>query len=276
MSDKTGIEGAPNQSNIVALCKPCRTKRDAAADWVEMQGGLDEVKHHYAFVVEQMASRLGVERVEDEPEHVTVGKIIDELDKRLMPPDMEWMRFGDGKRVEFGDSWLDGVGDPHVLHAVEFRDREAAEMGARVIMRGRTYSNDDSIEYNLWPGARVKRPEPEVRGSDGLPIKAGETVYHFFSGNKYTVKCIVGKDLFFEECPSGLCDPSAYTHTQPETQQRIDDDATRDPTTYCNDVLGWDAHNVVRYSDDAAQIEAMVFDLLRRQRELDAKTTGGE
>lgn len=52
---RMAIDGAPEQSNIVALCKPCRTKRDAAADWVEQQGGLDEVKHHYAFVVERIA-----------------------------------------------------------------------------------------------------------------------------------------------------------------------------------------------------------------------------
>lgn len=312
-------------ASVEAHARQC--ERDKAADWVEQQGGLavvDDYPKMDGFVA-RLATDLGVsddvgcgDDLRDAVMDViseyreTLVKIgcklgyengdlpvlpellLGELDKRLMPPDMEWMRFGDGKRVEFGDSWLDGLGDPHVLHAVEFRDREAAEMGARVIMRGRTYSNDDSIEYNLWPGERVKRPEPEVRGSDGLPIVEGDTVYlddehagmaggsggefallGIDQGSDLTVSRIAdGKVRLVEYC--ALCPASWLTHTPPDSQERIEDDATRDPTTYCNDVLGWDAHKVVRYSDDAAQIEAMVFDLLRRQRELDAKTMGGE
>lgn len=45
-SIRKAIDGAPEQSNIVALCKPCRTNRDAAADWVEQQGGLDVVRDY--------------------------------------------------------------------------------------------------------------------------------------------------------------------------------------------------------------------------------------
>lgn len=61
-----------------------------------------------------------------------------------------------------------------------------------------------------------------------------------------------------------------------DTQERIDDDATLVPSAYCDEVLGWDADDIVIRTDYAAKNEAMIADLLRRQRELDAKTMGGE
>ena len=60
---------------------------------------------------------------------------------------------------------------------------------------------------------------------------------------------------------------SEYTHTPPETQERIDDDATMPPAEYCA-VRGIDLGDD---PDRATATEAMV----RRQRELD-KRTGGE
>ena len=201
--------------------------------------------------------------------------LLGELDKRLMPPGMEWLRFGDGERVEFGDAWLDGVGDPHVLHAVEFLDEKAALMGARVIMRGRTYSNDDSIEYNLWPGERVKRPEPEVLGADGLPIKVGDTVYTP-AGTKMTVRNITG-DMVSAGIPTSDRAHAHMlarflTHTTPDTNERIDDDASMPPRRYYAAKIGHD----VGLKDDEEVFTAVALDLLRRQRELDAKTMGGD
>ncbi|WP_101723087.1 hypothetical protein [Eggerthella timonensis] len=222
---------------------------------------------------DQVAGMLGIDAgsMADEVQDA----IMAELDKRLMPPGMEWMRFGDGERVEFGDAWLDGVGDPHVLHAVEFLDEKAALMGARVIMRGRTYSNDDSIEYNLWPGERVKRPEPEVLGADGLPIKVGDTVYTP-AGTKMTVRNITG-DMVSAGIPTSDRAHAHMlarflTHTTPDTNERIDKDASMPPRRYYADKIGHD----VGLKDDEEVFAAVALDLLRRQRELDAKTMGGD
>lgn len=237
---RKAVEGAPKQGNIVALCKPCRTKHDAAADWVEQQGGLDVVQDYSRMdeFVAKLANDLGVS------DDIGCGDdirsaISEELDKRLMPQGCEWPRDRDGKRIKFGEEWLDGAGKPHTLHCVEFRC-----MGANVIMG---WPDGDSISYNLWPGERVKRPEPDVLGADGLPIKAGETVYALQGEDPLIVSGYDGEFLKIKS--GGLLRADYATHTPPDTQKRIDDDANE------------------------AEFR---LDLLRRQRKLDAKTMGGE
>lgn len=56
----------------------------------------------------------------------------------------------------------------------------------------------------------------------------------------------------------------------PDSQERIDDDATMSPHAYCKKVLGWDDYKR-RAADFEEKITAMNKDLLRRQRELDAR-----
>lgn len=270
---RMAIDGAPEQSNIVALCKPCRTKRDAAADWVEQQGGLDEVKHHYAFVVERIAERVGVERGSDEPEHVTIGKVIEELDKRLMPHGMEWPRFEDGERVP-----LDYVESPMWAISYETTTPSSSWWCTGVEMRKRgevvIHASDgdrDAATISLKRGQRVKRTEPEVLGADGLPIKVGETVYALQGEGPLTVSGYDGEFLKIES--GGLLRTDYAAHTPPETQARINSDAKLKPVPYVRDVLkreNWD-----RVTERQAYL-FMVADLLHRQRELDAKTMGGE
>lgn len=163
---------------------------------------------------------------------------------------------------------------------------------------------EDETSPKLWDvqfGAkseRVKRPAPEVLGADGKPIKDGETVwldeahsrcagsYGFEDGNKYSLCGIERQEMLTVEdahievdgreyvrvCTCGAwCHASWLTHTPPETQERIDDDATLSPREYYNAHIGHD----VGLKDDEEVAVAMVHDLLRRQRELD-KRTGGE
>lgn len=123
----------------------------------------------------------------------------------------------------------------------------------------------------------IKRPVPEALGADGLPIKVGETAYDTKTGIEIVVSRIAkdeGDNVIV--CASGdICelqfDPRHITHTHPDTQERIDADATRDPRAYYNDHIG---HNV-GLVDDAGVYEAVMAHLLKRQRELD-KRTGGE
>lgn len=162
---------------------------------------------------------------------------------------------------------------------------------------------EDETSPKLWDvqfGAkseRVKRPA-EVLGADGKPIKDGETVwldeahsrcagsYGFEDGNKYSLCGIERQEMLTVEdahievdgreyvrvCTCGAwCHASWLTHTPPETQERIDDDATLSPREYYNAHIGHD----VGLRDDEEVAVAMVRDLLRRQRELD-KRTGGE
>lgn len=144
-----------------------------------------------------------------------------------------------------------------------------------------------------------KRPAPEALGADGKPIVEGETVwldeahsrcagsYGFEDGNKYSLCGIERQEMLTVEdahievdgreyvrvCTCGAwCHASWLTHTPPETQERIDDDATLSPREYYNAHIGHD----VGLKDDEEVAVAMVHDLLRRQRELDKRTGGAE
>ena len=129
----------------------------------------------------------------------------------------------------------------------------------------------------LLDGERVKRPAPEVLGADGKPIVEGETVYPtygFYAGTSGKVVSVEHQDNVRVElcCSTERFDGCYITHTPPDTQQKIDDDATMPPAEYCA-VRGIDLGDD---PDRATATEAMVRDLLRRQRELDKRTGGAE
>lgn len=246
---RKAVEGAPKQGNIVALCKPCRTKREAAADWVEQQGGLDVVQDYSRMdkFVAKLANDLGVS------DDIDIGcgddlrsAISEELDKRLMPPGMTWPRFEDGKRIVFGDKCrLGHVHDEPV---------DIDVFGFMFVENDIHLLDDISEEYQLSLQAApdsfdtpYERPEPEVLGADGLPIKVGETVYALQGEDPLIVSGYDGEFLKIKS--GGLLRADYATHTPPDTQKRIDDDANE------------------------AEFR---LDLLRRQRELDARTMGGE
>ena len=130
-----------------------------------------------------------------------------------------------------------------------------------------------SIDYAA--GERVKRPAPEALGADGMPIKAGETVWGILSGIEGTVSSMNDDSTAYVKWDDGRWSPCIdccnLTHTPPETQERIDDDATMPPAEYCA-VRGIDLGDD---PDREAATTTMVRDLLLRQRELD-KLTGGE
>lgn len=151
------------------------------------------------------------------------------------------------------------------------------------VIRGMTYTGtldaicNRIIELIEHGGERVKRPEPEVFGADGKPIRKGETVYDVATGYSYTV---FGLPPFnngpvrlngYRNSAISSCN---LTHTRPETQKLIDNQSKMHPLAYCRYVLKWDGEDVKR-TDDIDCGRAMVADLLRRQRELDAKTMGG-
>lgn len=65
--------------------------------------------------------------------------------------------------------------------------------------------------------------------------------------------------------------PQLIDHTPPDTQERIDGDATMPPRAYYAKRIGHD----VGLKDDAECTEAMVRHLLNRQRKLDGRMMGG-
>lgn len=203
-----------------------------------------------------------------------------------------WPRFEDGELVKIEDEFSNGDCQRDFVAGIEFN-----EGGVSVdAMFGKS--------INLNPGERVEHPEPEVLDADGVPIKQDDTVYiidascnclnGFESGDECTVISIAASELYSIMVRkntvdgftlTGYAELSNLTHTKPEppdTQERIDADARKEYFDYwgcrggiCREcpamVGGLKPHERL---GAATCSSAQAVDLLRRQRELDAK--GGE
>lgn len=192
--------------------------------------------------------------------------------------------FEDGEPVQLGDTVVDKLRGEmlvtrmcHVGKGVYFN--ESHNPWGKKLRKTR-------IAYA--PGERVERPEPKVLDADGAPIVVGDKVwilpgkhcetfplYGYKSGVEYTVSenesashkengriCITGGD-----CTCGYPMPEQVTHREPDTQERIDDDATMPPRSYYAKRIGHD----VGLKDDEEVWTAVTAHLLRRQRELDGR-----
>ena len=192
-------------------------------------------------------------------------------------------RFDDGEPVQFGDDTdeLDGV-----EKFIFLRNGGCCQM-----------QDADGNICNVFRGKRVKRRAPEVLGADGKPIMVGDTVYGVNNGHRYTVmglpvpsnETVYNSNddrlhLIHDESGLDAIFPaSTLTHTHPDTQQKIDDDALKTFQEYwkcvanvceeCPSMLG--GRKPTDYYECAGCLAAQKLDLLRRQRELD-KRTGGD
>lgn len=196
-------------------------------------------------------------------------------------------RFEDGEPVQFGELVSSNLFGAVKVSAIEF-----TEDGTHVKDEP---DGDWSTSLEVTT-SRLKRPAPEVLGADGLPIKSGEIVWLTDEGNAHVgsldfkagpMSCgllgvgvgepltvleikpnVGGNDhrfVVFDHHSGPWCDASWLTHTPPDTQDRIDEDATMPPREYYAEHIGHD----VGLKDDEEVVVAMTRDLLRRQRRLD-------
>lgn len=183
-------------------------------------------------------------------------------------------RYTDGEPVYFGDG-------TDKLHGVEkfiyLRSGECCQMQD-------AYGNMQTV----YAGQRVQRPAPKALGADGVPIEVGETVWDIFGNGPITVKAIGpapdDDGLVVWDADGVYTSPYLLTHKDPDTQERIDADALKSVGWYW-DCAGNDCEDCPskvcgksparRYGVDDC-MSAMVLDLLRRQRELDAREGGAK
>lgn len=272
---RKAVEGAPVPD----------AESEAAADWVEANGGLSIVENRYAenaLVKHDVCRMLGLDDVAGAVGHQS---IMAELNKRLMPPGMEWPRWEDGKPLCEYDA-PDGV-TVVSLH-----------------LDGSGYGLVDAI-LNHQAGERVKivkRTEPEVLGADGEPIKVGDMVWDSTSPNDPTSSTVwrpggplkvlrrndVRAGFVICENDQGIpldCCAADLTHTPPDTQERIDEDKRKTHAAY------WGCDTNITCNDCPAVIDGMKpyeyygvlncrvaqgMDIARRKHALDAKTMGGD
>lgn len=192
-------------------------------------------------------------------------------------------------------------GDPVYIGAeIDDRKRGKLEVSRICYTDGGFYFNNSrgsngrkmkGITYRY--GERVGRPKQLVLDAEGVPIEVGETLYRaehvYHPGKEVHVYGIAyeetsygyGRVFTTPECTvrSGWEVPENLTHSEPDSQERIDKDALKDMYEYwgcagigCNKcpalVDGKNPRH--RYGVDWCY-EAITLDLLRRQRELDGR-----
>ena len=205
-----------------------------------------------------------------------------------------WPDFREGE--DFG-AWLERCAlprprfeDGEVVGVREYEDIQ----GYCVYDDGEFFVTTPNRSIDYAAGERVERPAPEALGADGKPIKDGETVWldeahsrcagscGFEDGNGYSLYGIERQEMLTVEdahievdgreyvrvCTCGAwCHASWLTHTPPETQARIDEDASLPPREYYARHIGHD----VGLKGAVEVHSAVTAHLLKRQRELDAK-----
>lgn len=172
--------------------------------------------------------------------------------------------FDDGEPAQFGDRFVNDKGNDSTLSSLNYTKGAHGYVSANGGQRHEVTN-------------RFRRPAQPVLDADGVPIEVGDTVWTI-NVPKGHDKCTVKGFKTFEEM--GITDvPSTHavlfeesgwmgnlrvTHREPDTQERIDEDATMPPREYYAKYIGHD----VGLKDDEEAWTAVTAHLLRRQREV--------
>lgn len=189
-------------------------------------------------------------------------------------------RYEDGEPVQWVDPGIDwDDGKSWAFNAID-QAGQAVALGQDNIAARSAMTED----------GRVKRRIAKVLGADDMPVEADETVYPtygIYSGEPCRVIAVLGQDAVIVAVPSGdheRFDGRYLAHTPPDTQERIDEDVAKGTFGYwgCSNALCRNCPALVGGEKPRERLgtedchEAMVSDLLRRQRELDKRTGGAE
>ena len=168
-----------------------------------------------------------------EAAHVTQWRKLTERERQIL---CMWPRFEDGEPVMPGDK---------VHYASTYHDETEIEVESITVMDGFFVLCDDECRSNQYEqGQRVNRPAPKVLDADGVEIKAGDTVWyrslctmgsmrkatvagfdeHSLDGPLVTLKDEAGKTWYIH--------PKKITHTPPDSWERLEEDAVKEPCDY--------------------------------------------
>ena len=185
-----------------------------------------------------------------------------DMERRIL--DM-WPKYEDGTYVQLWDSYIDTDGDDNQVMAIEFNDRCTDLVGLEGFHTGFDTS-----------GERVKRPAPKVLDADGVEIKVGDTVWHK-DGTMLRVdgfggiedgETIVNVHVIRGAVPWIAVRSLSLTHVQPDSWERLEDDATMPPWSYR------DKYELVvdrSYGESYSTVKAFATDLIRRAKAIAEK-----
>ena len=194
-------------------------------------------------------------------ERADTGKrVLTERERRIL--DM-WPRFEDGEPVMIGDE-VDGLGG-------EIIEVYIAEDAAAIW-------NNFANHMHLSLGERVNRPAPKVLDADGVELKVGDTVYEpngqsgIVTAVHPSTRCV---DLRQDGCDAYAMDTKRLTHTRPDSLERLEEDASKEPCFYfgfedkpCGDGAGCPANKLGNCSKFKAA------DIVRRAKALAGAEAG--
>ncbi len=175
--------------------------------------------------------------------------------------------FDDGEPAQFGDRFVNDKGNDSTLSSLNYTKGAHGYVSANGGQRHEVTN-------------RLKRHKPQVLDADGVPIEVGDTVWTINVPKGHDKRTVKGFKTFeemgitdvpsthavlFEE--SGWIGNLRVTHREPDSQERIDEDATMPPRAYYAENIGHD----VGLKDDGEVWTAVTAHLLRRQRELDGR-----
>lgn len=165
----------------------------------------------------------------------------------------------DGEPIEIGmDVWWVCEGDERGVHAERLH---VESVGSDGLVECSPYNGGTWVELESSE-LHVRKP---VLDADGVPIHEGDTVYFKETGEPTTVVNPFTTRLdpcHTVECYDGFYPPEKLTHTKPERDswERIEDDATKQPYSYCVE-HGLD-------DDGIPTNEKFALDLIRRCKAL--------
>lgn len=178
--------------------------------------------------------------------------LADEIEKYYIPRP----RFEDGEPVQFGDTFKDFVGQCYVFMIF---DNGMVHMG----------THDDNKMYVLLKDEFAERPKTKVLDVDGVEIKEGDTVWHIEGSSPWQVESadVRGVKVFGNNIAnisgSTVFHPSHLTHKEPDSLEKIENDATTNPHVYCREHFDFDG------SEDLEEVVSrFAVDLLERQRKV--------
>lgn len=153
----------------------------------------------------------------------------------------------------------------------------------RSTVKGGKGYHDEAYPLLLWSVDELKRHRQEVLDADGVPIEVGDHVW-WKDGREFVITAVKrGVNTEAVEPSPGRCsshvnfDPKEFTHKQPDTLERIEEDARKRYNDYwgCYGAECFWCPSMVdgkkpyeRYVADGNCRTAQKLDLLRRQREL--------
>lgn len=161
-------------------CDAILTEDREAIAWVRAYGGMEKVKQDALCwntaeniaqtTLDWLARVCPVAGIEKFGYGVSLEKLEDAINRRLMPEGIEWPRFEDGELVGFGDEYVNTKGNVSTLRTIVIKDCRDRLGGGYYWKLGR-----GGCAVMVKNGERIKRPP--VLAADGKPLEAGQTVW---------------------------------------------------------------------------------------------------